>query len=60
MAYVLEARSDARFQQTETKARQKLLMMIEQADAAKFSSYAGAEPVRTGAEYRLGFRIGRD
>ena len=59
IAYILEARSDARFQIQENRARERLLMMIENANLAKYSSYAGPNPV-IGTERRAGFRIGRD
>jgi len=59
VAYIFEARSDPRFQQEETKARDRLLQMIENADLAKFSSYSNTNPVPSTIR-KLGFRIGRD
>lgn len=59
VAYVWEVRSDPRFQQQETKARDRLLLMIENHNLDKYSSFAGANPVMTSAR-RQGFRIGRD
>lgn len=59
IAYILESRSDARFQLQETKARDRLLTMIENANLNKYNSYAGSTPViDTGR--RVGFRMGRD
>jgi hypothetical protein len=59
IAYIFEARSDPRFQTEENKAREKLLTMIENMNAAKFNSYAGANYLTT-PERRTGFRLGRD
>jgi len=59
IAYIFEARSDPRFQEAETKARERLLAMIENADMAKFNSYANPNFVIT-PERKQGFRIGRD
>lgn len=59
VAYIFEARSDPRFQQEETKARERLLAMVEGADMAKYNSYANPNFV-TQPEKKLGFRIGRD
>ncbi len=59
IAYILESRSDARFQLQEVKARDRLLQMIESADLAKYNSYAGPSHVRT-PEERMNFRVGRD
>jgi hypothetical protein len=59
IAYIFEARSDPRFQQEETKARERLLTMIENADLAKYNSYASPNTVIT-PERKQGFRIGRD
>ncbi len=59
IAYIFEARSDPRFQQEETKARERLLAMVEGADMAKYNSYANPNFVTT-PERKQGFRIGRD
>ncbi len=59
VAYIFEARSDPRFQLEENKARERLLTMIENTNAAKFSSYAGPNFVSS-PERKMGFRIGRD
>ena len=59
ISYILESRSDPRFQQQEVKARDRLLQMIESANVAKYSSYAGSNPVLT-TNRRVGFRLGRD
>ena len=60
VAYILESRSDPRFQQTEAKARQRLLTMIENASAAHYNSYSnGGTPVISSMR-RAGFRMGRD
>ena len=59
IAYIWEVRSDPRFQQQESKSRQKLLLMVENANLKKFSSYAGANPV-LGTLQRLNWRVGRD
>jgi hypothetical protein len=59
IAYILESRSDARFQLEENKARERLLLMVENANLAKFNSYAGSNPI-LGPERKQGFRLGRD
>lgn len=59
IAYILESRSDARFQLEENKARERLLLMVENANLAKYSSYAGSNPI-IGPERKQGFRLGRD
>lgn len=59
VGYILEARSDPRFQQQETKAREKLLGMIEDANLRKYNSFAGSSPVITSTR-RMGWRMGRD
>ncbi len=56
IAYVLEARSDARFQEVEQKAREKLLLMVDN-DNVKGESYDNT--VKT-PERLINFRIGRD
>lgn len=60
IAYVLEARSDARFQQMEAKARERLTNMIENANLNKFNSYNGPSRIPAATERKLGFRLGRD
>ena len=59
IAYIFEARSDSRFQLEENKARDKLLNMIENNNAAKYDSYAGQNPVLSTIQ-KSGFRVGRD
>jgi len=59
IAYILESRSDARFQLEENKARERLLVMIENANLAKYNSYAGPNQI-IGPERKQGFRLGRD
>ncbi len=59
ISYIFEARSDPRFQQQETKAREKLLQMVENADLAKYNSYNTPQPVKNTLQKR-GFRVGRD
>ena len=60
-AYIFESRSDARFQETEVKARENLLEMINETQTSKYNPYGGGEAgnVQT-TEKSLGFRIGRD
>jgi hypothetical protein len=57
--FIFEARSDARFQTQEQKAREKLLQMIENANLAKYSSFANPNYVGSTLR-RAGFRMGRD
>lgn len=59
IAYILEARFDNRYQSVEVKARERLLQMIENANAKKYSSYANPNFVITTTR-RQGFRLGRD
>ena len=61
-AYIFESRSDARFQETEAKARENLLQMIEEDQTAKFNSYAAGpdKNVRTDDRLFHSFRVGRD
>lgn len=59
IAYILEARSDPRFQQQEIKAREKLLTMVENSNLEKFNSYAGSTPVSNFLR-KVNFRVGRD
>ncbi len=58
-AYVWQVRSDPRYQAMEATARERLLNMVNNADAKKFSSYSSPNPVIS-SERRLGFRLGRD
>lgn len=60
IAYVLEARSDPRFQEQEVKAREKLLQMAEQSSLMKFNSYGTPQYVETAPLAKRGFRVGRD
>jgi hypothetical protein len=59
IAYIFEARSDSRFQLEEQKARDNLLNMIENQDAAKYNSYSNNNPVIS-TNQRQNFRLGRD
>lgn len=59
IAYILEARSDSRFQLEENKARERLLSMVEDHELRKFNSYANPNFVIT-PERKSGFRVGRD
>jgi hypothetical protein len=59
IGYIFESRSDARFQLSEVKARERLMTMIENADTAKFNSYSNPSLLMT-PEKKQGFRIGRD
>lgn len=58
-AFILEARSDPRFQSSEVKAREKLLNMVQNADAKKWNSYGGNTPIISTLR-RINFRVGRD
>jgi hypothetical protein len=60
IAYIFEARSDPRFQQQESKARDKLLQMVENANLSKYNSYSNPQYVQTSPLRKLGFRMGRD
>lgn len=60
IAYIFEARSDPRFQGQEAKARQRLLMMVEDANLSKYNSYSNPNYVGNGPLKRMGFRMGRD
>lgn len=60
IAYIFEARSDPRFQQQESKARDKLLQMIENSNLSKYNSYSNPQYVMNGPLTRAGFRMGRD
>ena len=59
IGYIFEARSDPRFQIEENKARERLLTMIENMNAAKYNSYANPNQLMT-PERKVGFRLGRD
>lgn len=59
IAYIFESRSDPRFQEQEQKAREKLLLMIENNSSDKYNSHAGRNYV-TNQTRLAGFRIGRD
>lgn len=59
VAYVLEARSDPRYQDQERKARERLLQMVENQNLDKFNPYTGPIPVTT-PERRNHFRFGRN
>jgi len=58
IAFVLESRSDPRYQDEEAKAREKLLTMIENAGISKYNSYVSPQPVRT-TEWKRNFRLGK-
>ena len=59
IAYVLEARYDSRFQEMEAKARERLMMMVENQNLKKYSSYATPAYVLSQTR-KMGFRMGRD
>lgn len=59
VAYIFESRSDPRFQIMESKAKDKLLIMVENANAATYSSYSNQNPVMSTLG-RIKWRIGRD
>lgn len=59
IAYVLEARSDPRYQDEEQKARERLVTMVENASIAKYNSYVSPIKILT-PENRSGFRLGRN
>lgn len=59
IAYIFESRSDPRFQLVENKARERLLTMIENANAAKYDSYSNQNYLLT-PERKSNFRIGRN
>lgn len=59
IAYIFEARSDARFQPMETKARDRLMAMVENANLSKYNSYDNPAPVISTLR-KQGFRVGRD
>ena len=60
ISYIFEARSDPRFQQQESKAREKLLAMVENANLSKYNSYGNPQYVKNAPLTKLGFRVGRD
>lgn len=59
IAYVLESRSDPRYQDEENKARERLLTMVENANLMKFNSYVNPIKIMT-MEQRKAFRLGRN
>lgn len=59
IAYIFESRSDPRFQIVENKARDRLLVMIENANASSYDSYSNQNPIQNTLR-RIGFRIGRN
>lgn len=60
VGYIFEARSDPRFQQEETKAREKLLQMVEMQNDQKYNSYSNPQYVMNGPLAKMRFRVGRD
>lgn len=60
IAYIFEARSDPRFQGQETKARERLLQMIEDSNMTKYNSYSNPNYVPVSPLRKRGFRVGRD
>ncbi len=59
IAYVLESRSDPRYQDEENKARERLLNMVNNAQVMKFNSYENPIRIMT-SENRRAFRLGRN
>lgn len=59
IAYIFEARSDPRFQLMESKARDRLLNMVQMASEEKYANYSNPNPVSNFTR-RSGFRFGRD
>ncbi len=59
IAYIFEARSDARFQGFEARARENLLQMID-AQNDKGAAFGTNAYVKTQEQKYYGFRIGRD
>ena len=59
IAYVLESRSDPRYQDEELKARERLMQMVENSNLAKYNSYNNPIKIMT-SEQRRGFRLGRN
>lgn len=60
IGFILEARSDPRFQSQEARAREKLLAMVENSTMEKYTNYATPNYVSNGPLRRRGFRMGRD
>ena len=60
IAYIFEARSDPRFQGQESKARERLLQMIEDTNMTKYNSYSNPNYVQNAPMRKMGFRMGRD
>ena len=60
IAYIFEARSDPRFQGQESKARERLLQMIEDTNMSKYNSYSNPNYVQNAPMRKMGFRMGRD
>ena len=56
VAYILETRSDPRYQQAESKAREKLLQMVDEENNRGYS----LNDMVKNTEQVAGFRIGRD
>lgn len=59
IAYIFEARSDARFQGFESRARENLLQMIDNQND-KGSAFGTNAYVKTSGKKYYGFRVGRD
>lgn len=59
VAYIFESRSDPRFQLAEEKARERLLMMIENSNLSKYNGYEYQTPVSSTLS-RMNFRVGID
>jgi len=59
VAYIFEARSDPRFQVMESKARDRLMLMVENSNLSKYNSYDNPAPVISTLR-KQGFRVGRD
>lgn len=60
IAYIFEARSDPRFQGQESKARERLLQMIEDTNMSKYNSYSNPNYIQTAPLRKRNFRMGRD
>lgn len=60
ISYIFEGRSDPRYQINEAKARNKLLLMVEDANLSKYNSYSNPNYIGNGPLKRSGFRIGRN
>jgi hypothetical protein len=59
IGFIFQARSDPRFQQIEARAREKLLLMVSQADEDKYANYSTPNNVSNNLR-RQSFRVGRD